>query len=286
LTVVGGLVNIFDTGRVRGESLRAEEAQILQRRFLRGVLENIKRAEVVYDPLSEAALSFRYDGESLQTGNSKRSVKERMEELGVFDRTLFKSMPYDPYLRYTVTERGILAKGGSVLIHAVTLSQRDEFIQGGCSDTPIGRLDVEDAFLRLVDDVDVFHYVALFSPTGFAADAKRSMPVREHAELVLVEKAEETRWRLHFTSKSLASTIRTLFDPESRQEKFHRLMNALNDCDTLKVSGGFLLIDDFLKEQDVPEDVAELALKRFLASDEHLGVEEIDGRRVLKRRRL
>lgn len=266
--------------------MRAEEAQILQRRFLRGVLENIKRAEVVYDPLSDATLSFRYDEESLLTGNRKRHVKERMEELGVFDRALFKCMPYDPYLCYAVTERALLSKGGSVLIHAVTLSQSDEFIRSGSSDRPIGRLNVEDMFLRLVDDVDVFHYVALFSPTGFAEDAKRSMPVREHAELVLVEKAEETRWRLHFTSKSLASTVRILFDPESRQEKFHRLMNALNDCDALKISGGFLLLDDFLKEQDVPEDVVELALKRFIASDEHLGVEEIDGKRVLKRRRL
>lgn len=267
--------------------MRAEEAQLLQKRFLRGVLENIKRADAIYDPLSDSTIPLRYDEDNLSTTNRKRYVKERMEELGVFDRTLFNNMPYDPYLRYVATERGIFSKGGRVIIHSASLSICDDFIKQGECSRLIGRLEVEEKFLQLVvDEVDTFHYVALFSPTGFAESAKRSMPVREHAELVLVEKADQTRWRLHFTSKSLSKTVHLLFDPESRQEKYHRLMNALNDCDTLKISGGFLVLDDFLEEQDVPQDIAQLALKRFFESNKEIQIEEINGKKVLKRRRL
>ncbi|MCX7703511.1 MAG: hypothetical protein N2234_05365 [Planctomycetota bacterium] len=266
--------------------MKAEEAQMLERRFLRGVLENIQKIESIYDPLSDALLPFRYDSDALMSGDRKRKVKQRMEELGVFEKEILSNIPYDPYLRYTVTEKSFLSRGGSVVIHADCLSFWDDFIKSGESNTPINRLKVEELFLRVVEDADVFHYVAVFSPTGFDSDSKRNIPLREHTELTLVEKGEGTRWNLFFTSKSLARAIVALFDPESRQEKFQRLTNCLRECEELKVSGGFVVLDDFLAEQDIPFDIASVAIERFLASDSALKVEEIGGKKILKRRRL
>jgi len=261
-----------------------KEARLLEKRYLRGVLDNLHALGEIPDPLSGRVLEVEYDPEALMTGNHRGRIRQRMADLGVFDKERLAGIPLEGYVRYEAVQRGLLGVVGRVIVHAACVCPADAFLKKGEATEPVGRLTVEDLFLRVVTRPEVFHYVGLFSPTGFSEEACENLPVRNGAELVLVEKKESTRWTLHYATPKLRPAFMSLFDAESRLEKTQRFYHALKEEADLQYGGGFVLLEEMMEREGVSRSEAEAAIRRLLSEDDEIGLEEVDGKAILKRR--
>jgi len=267
--------------------MKGRAARRLSSKFLRGVLEHLRALKTIYDPVKKITLEVEYDEEALLTGNHQARIKKRMEELGIYDKERLKSIPLEGFVRYTAEQRGFLRRVGAVIIHAAVVTDTEAFIKEGEASEPVDATGAEEAFMRVHKiDTGLYHYVGLFSPTGFTDDIKESLPVRETAALALIEKGEGTRWDVFVPDVAWKKEFGRLFDVETERERRHRVAEALRDCPDISYAGGHIEIEQIAEQEGVAFELAKQEAEKLARQSEDLLLEQIDGVWVLRRRFL
>lgn len=267
--------------------MTGREARALERRFLRGVIERLRLLKTVYDPLKDTTLQVEYDEDNLITGNHKERIRRRMEEMEIFDRRRLDEIPHEAFVRYTAEQKGFLWRVGAVVIHAAVVTDIEPFIKGDDCDHPVDTALTEEVFMRVhKTSTGLYHYIGLFSPTGFSDETKEALPVRETAGLALIEKGENTRWDVWTPNVPWRGQFEKLFDVETERERRHRVRKALLHCSDLSYAGGHIEITQIAEQERVEFEIVKREAERLAKDEGDLLLEQIDGVWVLRRRFL
>jgi len=267
--------------------MEGKAARRLSGKFLRGVIEQLRLLTSIYDPIKKVNLEVEFNSENLLKGDHTNRIRQRMEELEVYDRKRLESIPLEGFVRYVAEQRGFLWRVGAVVIHAAVVTNVDDFITQGESEEPVDAVRAEEAFMRAHRiDTGLYHYIGLFSPTGFTDDLKEALPVRETAALALVEKGESTRWWVSAPDVEWRQQFLKIFDVETEREKRHRVAEALRNCADLSYTGGHVEIEQIAQQEGVDFEMVKKEAEKLAKEEEDLLLEQIDGVWVLRRRFL
>lgn len=119
----------------------------------------------------------------------------------------------------------------------------------------VGGLDLEDG---------VFYCVGLFSPRGWPEDWKRQAHARDNAHFYLVERRpESTQWSVFGPKDGSANlAIWGFFNPETEDERWRRLAQALEKHPDLLLPSSLITLQPFLDEHEVERADVEEVVKR------------------------
>jgi hypothetical protein len=173
-----------------------------------------------------------------------------------------------------------------VSLVGISLSPIEAFAEAERTDAPVAYPDLEDAVKRAADRPRVFHYVGVFSTTGFTEECLEQPPRSKNVISLLVLRGEDSEWKILNGEGLPWKGAGTLFDLETIAEKLDRCRRALTGHPDLRVKGGHVALEEVQRDLDLSDALFERALSKLLEEEEEFQVREIDGIRILQRARF
>ena len=281
-------------------AITVERAKALEAIFLRRFEEAIAEIQRVPHPVDRQLLPAGPRERIHLKRSRSEAVIDLMKRHRVYDRALLDTMPLEATSEVRIYTKGIFGrKEIRVVIAAIAVSPLEDFVTKRFSLARSGVREIERAIESLpllaqapgarpaprkVDSV--FHYVGVFSTVGWERGAELHLPNSKELLACLVENRGGTAWAVRRTEDERWAGLTRLFDPETDREKIDRTKAFLATHRELAVRGGHVLLKDLHEEAGVSPDIVEAAVRELLCDDAELSLQDVGGRRILKRRRL
>jgi hypothetical protein len=208
-------------------------------------------------------------------GDAVVAVKQRMIELGLFDRELQRRMPSGQTLDVTLSTRSLF--GGQQpagRLRVVCVSPTDALLRG---QEP---MPLDAAGVRKVLDAQppplgkVPLTLVLLSTSGLTDDARKMAAERQATRnLILVEVNDAGGWTV--TTPPGAEHLADLLDPETAAEKLKRVMADV-DASTDLLTGG-VSAESVAERLHLPKATVERALRDYAGATPGLVARSVEG---------
>ncbi len=137
---------------------------------------------------------------------------------------------------------------------------------------------VERKIAELTANPNVYHYIGLYSPTGWTQAARYLNQEGQNYKFVLVETPKSGFYILNPLNDS---SINALFDPEDEQLKFNRAFAVIKELKELKAANRVVLIKDVAERCKLSEDIVLAAAREVALEQKNIQLEYISKSWVL-----
>lgn len=214
-------------------------------------------------------------------GDDAVGVKQRMIELGLFDREVQRSMP--PGMSLDVTLSGKTMFGGKQpvgRVRVLTMSPVTALLKGD-EPPPLGRAGVNQMLGSMPPPLGpVPQTIVLVSTSGFTDDARAMAGSRTAAgQLVLAEVNDVGGWTV--TAPAHLRDLADLLDPETLGQKHARVRQDIEASGDLLVNG--VASDRVAERLRVPRPLVEEVLREYAQTHPGLAAGTFEGTLVLYR---
>lgn len=262
------------------------EARGLEETFTDRFELGLRRVGEVINPLDGRAYPIT-SGSGPRTFDSEAKVAERMQDLKVFERDVLGEMPRNRMAVVRLHKTGFLASRATrVIIAAISRSPIEEMILEGSSSRKLDLAEMNEAVDDIVKQEGIFYFLGLLSTTGWAEDCRGRLPHGPNYLVAAVENLGGSRWGLEMNPDRRWGRVLAAFDPETRPEKLARCKAYFADHSGLSLRGGHVVLRNAREEVGVPEDIFRLAVQDAVRHDPQLQRMVVDGKEILKRRRV
>lgn len=216
--------------------------------------------------------------------DSAVAVKQRMIELGLFDRDLQRRMPSGQTLEVTLSAKSFFGGQQPVgRVRIVSVSPTDELLKGQ-EPLPLDAAGVQKVLATQPPPLGkVPLTLVLVSTSGLTDDARKlALERRGERNLVLAEVNEAGGWTV--TTPANAAHLADLLDPESGAEKLKRVMADV-DSSTDLMTGG-VSAESVAERLHLPKATVERALKQYAAATPGLTAKVVEGTLLVYREGL
>jgi hypothetical protein len=223
-------------------------------------------------------------GRDVSLGDTAVLVKQRMIELGLFDRDLQRRMPPGLTLDVVLSQVGLFNRKTPVgRLKIVTAAPTDDLLQGR-SAGPLDRAEVQRLLTAgpppLPQLAGLPQTVVLVSTSGFTGDALALAERRPGGgAVILVGMNEAGGWTVA-TPPGMQS-LASLLDPETNAQKRQRLLDDIEHSADLLTGG--VSADRLAERCLVPRELAEQAMKDYAERNPGLAIRTLEGALVLYR---
>ncbi|MBN1444462.1 MAG: hypothetical protein JXA90_17245 [Planctomycetes bacterium] len=263
-----------------------EMARELENVFIRGFESAYGNLDAVFDPRDRRKYSTRSSSRDPEIADDYLRVVEILKRERRFDRELFDTLPLGKSTRFRIDAGRRAGRQRRIEIVGASWSPIEDLVRDGTSTARAGRADLCRLLDRIVRGGSAFCYIGVHSTVGWESEVTRFPPRGDDYRVALVEQDEEAGWLLWHDFPPEAARVAALFDPEPRAEKVERCRRRLEMLPDLRVRGGFVVLGEIPARMGVSEDILSEALERLTREASGLRVQEVKGRRILKRDRL
>ncbi|MHC5038355.1 MAG: hypothetical protein ACYTHM_13655 [Planctomycetota bacterium] len=270
----------------RGREFTREDARAQEEDFHGRLRGKFGALVEVFNPLDGRVYFVDPSARHREWDESER-VKRIMLEEGVLDRSIRRRMPMNRASRLDIGTKGLLSGfTPHVSVVGISLSPLRVLSVGGAGDAEIEFPDLESAVKRAADRIRVFHYVGVFGTVPFSEECVDQPPRSRNLITILVERGEDTEWRvLNDEALPWPGALR-LFDLETVSEKVSRCRRTILEHEDLRMKGGHIRLEETKKELGFPEEVFDRALGEILSGPGEFQIREFDGTKILQRARF
>jgi len=234
----------------------------------------------------EAAKGRHFRGTSWQAlrYDDTDGLRARLASNRIFDRELLKSLPANRRIKLAGFERwmGLWKRRTGVAVASV-LSPLSHYAKSTDEPAPpIGLGELAAHVRELVSDANVPYIIGVCSPSGFtdgARDVRLEMP---DVTVVLIEPDGRGGWRVHETGEHVDPRVRTIFDPESDEQKAERIRRHIEESSADLLTGG-LSVSSLARESGLSEELVRQGFEAVAASDPELHLARTEGELLLFR---
>lgn len=271
--------------------IQRDQARQLQVEFIDRFQEGMAEIPRLWHPIDrcryalEDRNAFHYD--------QRDQLVDLMRQRGLRDPGLLERMPLSPGCYLGAHKRGLLGgKTVKVVAAARALAPLEDYLTAEEAGTPLGRAVLDAAFADLTRRLPKgggrpFVYLGLFSVTGWTAEVFADPPEREDALLLLAQPAHTGGYELSFDHGAQAwKDLWSVYDPETETQRRRRLLEAITGHAELALAGGHVALEDLQTELGLSAVELERVLPEVCREDPTLAVQEVAGRRILKRARF
>ncbi|MDB5297515.1 MAG: hypothetical protein JWO31_3498 [Phycisphaerales bacterium] len=214
-------------------------------------------------------------------GDDAVGVKQRMIELGLYDRELQRAMPVGPTLDVTLSNKTFFGGKQPVgRVRVVTLAPTAALLKGD-DPPPLGKEGVHRVLAAVPPPLGrVPQTLILVSTSGFTPEARAMAGGKVGAgALVLAEANDAGGWTV--TAPGDFKDLASLLDPETPEQKKERVRAAIEASPGLLMNG--VAADRLAEEARVPVALAAAALRDYAAKTPGLATGTFEGTLVLYR---
>ena len=136
----------------------------------------------------------------------------------------------------------------------------------------------------MIDKSNICTKTKFQTATGWSKKVAENPPRGDNWTVILVERGDGGGWRLHGSSEG--EEVFRIFDAEGEEEKVERCAAYLHNSSDLQIRGGFVFLKDVEDHLGISRAVVEQALLRIREDDPAVQLEQVDGREIIKRRRV
>jgi hypothetical protein len=239
------------------------ECRILENQFLDRFDRHLQNVKLVLSPLTGATYDL--------SGAMRREIDQDPEVRALLRKTgetrAYPEMPVNRTVIVQVTKKPLFgARRPVAVLAAASLSPLEELAHRKIAETPGSARDVSLIRDRVVTQPKVFHYLALFSPTGWADEARRDLSGRNYVIALVDYCGGGLRTGLPGETRPYS---RKVFDLSPYPEKLD-MLRAL-----LRASIHELLVGEFTseyveKQLFFPQEVIENLFEDLVVEDKFL----------------
>jgi hypothetical protein len=269
-----------------GPCRNRDRAKELEDIFIRSFEAAYRNLDTIYHPVLEKDVPIRADGRQPEIADEYLHVVEILKSERQFDRELFDSLPLDKSTRFHVTGSRRRGLREPIAVIGANWSPIPDFVKHGRSSARAGGAELCSVLDRWIGNRSVFHYIGVHSTVGWKPEVTQYLPRGDHYRVALVEYDDEIGWRLWHDFPPPGASLAEVFDPESREDKIARLERRIKDLRELQIRGGFVVVDELPSFLQVSVDILSEALEVLSRENNGLEIQDVKGRRILKRDRL
>lgn len=284
--------NVLKPSSEGAQVIARDQARTLQAEFIDRFQEGMAEIPRLWHPGERC----RYPLEAQRRPchfDQRDQLVDLMRTRGVRDPALLERMPLSPGCFLGAHKRGMLGgKTLKVVAAARALAPLEDYIAADEAQTPLGRAALDAAVADLgrrlpKGGARPFVYLGLFSVTGWEREVFDGPPEREDALLLLSQPDRHGGYELSFDHGAQAwKDLWQVYDPESETQRQRRLTEAVTGHADLAVAGGHVVLEDLREELGLAPAELERVAAAACADDPTLSVQEIAGRRIIKRARF
>ena len=258
-----------------------EQALKLETEFLshfEGLFWDLNKID---NPMTGKSISIRKNKNAVQNATTER---EKVRQLLIkFNKTDVKleSCPYSRAMSYTIFEKKFLGgkKPWMQVIAAVKLDL-EEIIKNNTASKALESSVVEKTISELTENPDIFHYIGIFSPTGWSKSARYIPQDGANYKFLLIETPGNG---FNIINPVDDVSLNELFDPEDEGLKLQRATSYIRELKELKAANRVVLIADIAETCKIPEKIVLQAAKDFAVQTSNYKVEFISKSWVIYR---
>jgi hypothetical protein len=275
-----------DTGNDAESRLDVPRAARLEQEFLAGFEARVFTLDAVANPM-EGGKTY-----TIRPNNERVSFFSERDQL---KHLIIRHKPRLGDIRKYPANRGVAISlmrrrmfspmMPRVVFIGACVTPLDELVTAGHATSPATRRRINDFLETRITEPDAFHFVGIFSTTGWSEDAIASVPTGANLRLFLVDCSNETGFRVH-AAANLDGKVRNAFDPEDDAAKLQRAARFLRTAAVLKTAGGFLLLDEIAERCNVPNQLVVKACESAMRDNPELRLERVDQTFVIRRPRF
>lgn len=221
----------------------------------------------------------------------KRSHKQmrllqKMKELKIFDRSILEEMPSQKQSQFQIYSKNFWGKKiPKIIVAAISIFPIEPLL---LSQNPpkMNSTAAEEAIKSIVKETNLYYYIGIASLTGWEEETLTQLSPGPNWQIALIENLNSTCWKTQFHDKESWNGLDKVYDPETEAEKILRCKNYLKHHSDLKRKGGHVLLNHLSEKLNLPDAIIVQAIEEILETDPQLELQEIAGRRILKRKRI
>jgi len=258
----------------------AERAARLEREFIEAFERNLRSFRWFSDPRDGKLYSVKKA--RFERRNRAKALTIALRKQGPLRRRDLLSYPISPVVSVKF-KRPLSTR--SFLIVAASLTAFEPYLQGREKEAerPLGAEAIREFFNKNKLPSGAFAVYGFFSASGWQEGALQGLG--QGNRICLVAPEAEGLWKVIQQLGEKVRQYRWLFDPEGKEGRVERLCKEISSLWELSVPGGFLPIDKLCASFNMDEELAHLVLKSLTERDPELCIEDVEGVRILKRRR-
>lgn len=263
LQVAPGLDRPAGLGRLVDVPTTRSECRTLENQFLDRFERHLQNLKLIHTPLQAAS----YDC----TNGVRREIDQEPEVRALLRRAgnpkIYEEMPVNRCIIVEISRKPFFgARRPVVDLIAAGVAPLDELVFRGVAEKPAGSRDIAVVRERVVTQPKVFHYLALFSPTGWTEEARRDL-IGGNFVIALVD------WHSGGFRAYIPEDARTFsrkaFDVSTYHEKLDMLRTLLRSSIHELLVGEFT--SDYVQKQlYLPTDVIETLFEDMVVEDKFL----------------
>jgi hypothetical protein len=249
--------------RLLGVPTTRSECRTLENQFLDRFERHLQNLKMIHTPLQASS----YDC----TNGVRREIDQEPEVRALLRRAgnpkIYDEMPINRCVIVEITRKPLFgARRPVVDLIAASSSPLDELVFRGVAEKPAGSRDISVIRERVVTQPKVFHYLALFSPTGWTEEARRDL-IGANFVIALID------WHSggfrSYVPEDARTFSRKAFDVSSYHEKLDMLRTLLRSSIHELLVGEFT--SDYVHKQFfLPIDLIETLFEDMVVEDKFL----------------
>lgn len=234
----------------------------------------------IYNPLKERFINIKNKNSEQNATSEREKVKQLLIKHNKTDVKL-EDCPFNRSMCFTIFEKKMLSqKTPWVKVIAAVRFNLEAIIQINTASEPLDSEVVAMTISDLTGNPDIFHYIGLFSPSGWSKSARYIPQEGANYKFLLIESPGNG---FNIINPVDDSSLNKLFDPEDDNLKKQRALNYIKELQELQAANRIVLIADIAEACKISEKIVLQAAQHFALQDSVHKVEFISKSWVIYR---
>lgn len=248
-------------------TLSRKECKNREESFLSRVESRFGNRFGVYHPLEEQWVEMTKKNLEIRKRQKSEQIKTEIQSHHSGDyRKIYRNMPLDRQVRWDVFTRKFFGgRALKVVLGAASVSPWNELAATGYSDREMPYARAEDVVEEMTAGSHVFHYIAVFAPTGWKKEARDLVSSGRNYLLTLVEYRDGS-WHSYSSPDSRWGDFEAVFELNTKEERKQMIIDYIKDREA-EVILGQLTVDKASEDLDISESVLEDMFRRIASQD-------------------